>query len=440
MAAILFAGFVASCLYWLLTDIASDAKLCLVVSSMLAAFFSLLMHSWAMYDPRHLLAVERQAKWVAVAWLASFGLVLGVAFLLKSSADLSRGAISMFALCGLVALIGHRLVWRRLFSLALAKGLIRRRRVFLLSFKPWSEAAGQFRLLRRAGVDLVARQVIATERDSQQAMARVLATARRTDPDEIIILAFHDDLDRMDGLVADLRALPLPIRLMPDPILSRLSLQTSSRLGTCALVDMARQPLTPAEQAFKRAFDVAVAALGLLAAAPLLLSAMAAVRLETPGPMLFQQSRRGFNGQTFRILKLRTMRVLEDGGAVMQAKRGDPRVTHVGAWLRRTSIDELPQLWNVLRGDMAIVGPRPHAVAHDDHYSRQIENYAFRHHVKPGITGWAQVNGHRGETPDVAAMAARIEHDLWYVNNWSVRVDLRIVFMTVTRLLAPTAY
>jgi undecaprenyl-phosphate galactose phosphotransferase/putative colanic acid biosynthesis UDP-glucose lipid carrier transferase len=146
--------------------------------------------------------------------------------------------------------------------------------------------------------------------------------------------------------------------------------------------------------------------------------------------VIFRQRRNGFNGRPFEIYKFRTMNVLEDGAVVRQAKKSDSRVTAVGRLLRRSSIDELPQLFNVLKGDMSLVGPRPHALAHDNEYGRLIANYAFRHHVKPGITGWAQVNGFRGETTRIESMMERIEADLWYINNWSLWLDLRIMLIT----------
>jgi lipopolysaccharide/colanic/teichoic acid biosynthesis glycosyltransferase len=152
-------------------------------------------------------------------------------------------------------------------------------------------------------------------------------------------------------------------------------------------------------------------------------------------PVLFTQTRNGFNGRSFRIFKFRTMSVFEDGPQIRQATRNDPRVTSVGRWLRRTSIDELPQLFNVLGGSMSLVGPRPHAVAHNTEYERIVANYAFRYHVKPGISGWAQVNGFRGETSTVNLMEKRVELDLWYVSNWSFWLDVRILWKTLT--LAP---
>lgn len=195
-----------------------------------------------------------------------------------------------------------------------------------------------------------------------------------------------------------------------------------------------------AERTSKRALDLVVAASLLVVLSPLILLAAVAVRLETPGPILFTQRRRGLDGRPFTILKLRSMRVLEDGGWIEQVRRGDPRVTRVGRWLRRLSVDELPQLINVLRGEMSMVGPRPHALAHDDHYDARLGAYARRRAVKPGLTGWAQVRGHRGATPSLDAMAARVRHDLWYVDNWSLALDLRVLLLTPFRLLSRAAY
>ena len=180
-----------------------------------------------------------------------------------------------------------------------------------------------------------------------------------------------------------------------------------------------------------RAMDVTIAGLGLLALAPLFLLLALMIRLDSSGPILFRQTRTGLHGRSFRIYKFRTMRVLEDGSVVRQATRGDARVTRVGRILRSTSIDELPQLLNVLLGEMSLVGPRPHALAHDEYYSREIAAYDHRFRVKPGITGWAQVNGERGETPTVDHMRRRVELDLWYVQNKCFRLDCTILAKTI---------
>ncbi len=155
-----------------------------------------------------------------------------------------------------------------------------------------------------------------------------------------------------------------------------------------------------------------------------------AIKLDSKGPVLFRQRRHGYNYRVVEVLKFRTMTVMEDGAQITQATKNDKRITRVGAFLRRTSLDELPQFWNVIRGDMSIVGPRPHAIAHNNYYDDLIENYANRHRVKPGITGWAQVHGFRGETATPDMMANRVRYDLEYIENWSLWLDLKIVIMT----------
>ena len=181
----------------------------------------------------------------------------------------------------------------------------------------------------------------------------------------------------------------------------------------------------------RSAFDLSVAAFALLTLAPLLAVIALLIRLDSQGPALFRQTRTGLHGRQFRIYKFRTMRVQEDGAAVRQAIKGDPRVTRIGTFLRKTSLDELPQLFNVLRGEMVLVGPRPHALAHDNYYGDEISTYQQRFAVKPGITGWAQINGSRGETPTLAHMQHRTELDMWYVAHKSFKLDLQILVRTV---------
>ncbi|HJW39738.1 MAG TPA: sugar transferase [Rhizomicrobium sp.] len=187
---------------------------------------------------------------------------------------------------------------------------------------------------------------------------------------------------------------------------------------------------------FKRAFDLAIAFPALLFCGPLIAVLAAIVRLDAGGPVFFRQTRLGQGGKPFDILKFRTMTVMENGDAVVQAKANDARVTRSGKWLRATSLDELPQLVNVIAGDMSLVGPRPHACAHDKHFGGLIENYTLRQDVKPGITGWAQINGHRGETPTVAAMRARVNLDIFYARNASLALDLSILARTPFAVLS----
>jgi exopolysaccharide biosynthesis polyprenyl glycosylphosphotransferase len=182
--------------------------------------------------------------------------------------------------------------------------------------------------------------------------------------------------------------------------------------------------------ALKRAMDLVLAAGLLCVLAPLLLLIAVLIRLDSPGPILFRQTRLGLYGRPFDILKFRSMSVLENGDRIVQATRNDPRITRVGRILRKSSLDELPQLVNVLKGEMSLVGPRPHARAHDEHYEKLIEIYCLRQTVKPGITGWAQVHGLRGETPTLASMRSRVEHDVWYARNVSLALDIEILVRT----------
>lgn len=190
-----------------------------------------------------------------------------------------------------------------------------------------------------------------------------------------------------------------------------------------------------AESTAKRVLDVTVSALLLLLLSPLLALVSLAILLDSRGPLVFAQRRTGLNGRTFAILKFRSMHVTEDGAEVRQAVHGDARITRIGRIIRKLSLDELPQLFNVLAGDMSLVGPRPHAVAHDEYYGAAIANYVLRQRVRPGITGWAQIHGWRGETDTDEKIQRRVEHDLYYIENWSVLLDLYILVRTPFALL-----
>ena len=189
--------------------------------------------------------------------------------------------------------------------------------------------------------------------------------------------------------------------------------------------------------AMKRALDIAAAGTLLVLAAPVMAAVAIAIRMDSVGPIVFRQARLGLGGRPFSILKFRTMNVIEDGDAVVQATHNDARVTGVGAFLRAASLDELPQLFNVLKGEMSLVGPRPHATAHDALYTTLIANYELRQRAKPGITGWAQVNGYRGGTPTVDLMQRRVDLDAWYVANASLALDLKILLRTPLEILRP---
>jgi len=235
-----------------------------------------------------------------------------------------------------------------------------------------------------------------------------------------------------------LRVLPISVAMVTDitdMILATLAPQPRSRFGDVLALEIQRQPLSPGERLAKRGFDLGFASAALILLAPLMALIALAIRLESPGPILFRQTRSTFNGRPFRICKFRSMNVTEDGPEVAQTRRGDRRITRIGAFLRRASLDELPQLFNVLRGDMSLVGPRPHAMKHDAEFAARVANYAIRAHVKAGMTGWAQVHDARGETDTLEKIRRRVDFDLWYVRHWSLALDVHILLRTLVVLV-----
>lgn len=197
-------------------------------------------------------------------------------------------------------------------------------------------------------------------------------------------------------------------------------------------IDLSVSPISGVARLVKRLEDLLIGSLICLLISPVCLLIALAIKLTSPGPVLFKQYRTGVNGANFKVYKFRSMKVHQEAsGSVTQATKGDTRITPIGNFLRKTSLDELPQFFNVIQGRMSIVGPRPHALAHNEYYKDLVESYMKRHKVKPGITGWAQVNGLRGETDTLDKMEKRVRYDLWYIDNWSLWLDLKIIFLTI---------
>jgi putative colanic acid biosysnthesis UDP-glucose lipid carrier transferase len=240
---------------------------------------------------------------------------------------------------------------------------------------------------------------------------------------------------RITRLLASLQDSTASVYLAPDVFGISIIQGRLQDLGGVPVVGMLETPFTGVNELAKRVSDVVLASLTLVLVAPVLLVVALAVKLGSPGPVIFRQRRNGLNGEEITVYKFRSMSTTDNGPVMHQARRNDPRITPVGAFLRRTSLDELPQFVNVLQGRMSIVGPRPHAVAHNEQYRRLIRAYMVRHKVRPGITGWAQVNGLRGETETVDKMQARVEYDLEYLRNWSLAFDLRIMARTLKLVL-----
>lgn len=445
---------VGGCATWIYqTFVRSGKKLLdvnfLSVALMTAVMFVTLSYLIGDYEPKT--RADRRASITSAMkiWALTLAFMVLCAFLFKISAQYSRATIILHAAGGVVAISFIRVFWPRLVRQAMESNLVFTTNVLVVRIGYDSDAGKaadltRMRELRNSGLRPVGSQVMSigsSDRRIDQLIAFVDERFRLGQLNEVILLAGHDALSHLDAVVERLRVVPVPVRFVLDPVTHKVLTRPLKKVGSLILAEYQRAPLSITERFFKRSLDIAVSMTGLLLLSPLFLIAALAVRFDSPGPVLFKQARRGFGGRPFLILKLRSMAVQDDGGVVVQAKRGDARVTRVGRLLRRTSIDELPQLWNVLAGHMSIVGPRPHAVAHDDYYSQLIEDYAFRHHAKPGITGWAQVKGLRGETPHVENMKARIEKDIWYIDNWSIWLDIMIILRTGLVVLGQrTAY
>ena len=246
---------------------------------------------------------------------------------------------------------------------------------------------------------------------------------------------------RIMRLLEELRDTTASIYYAPEIFLFDLIQARMDAIGGVPVLAVCETPFYGLNGLIKRVSDIAIALAALVLIMPVMIAIAVAIKLTSPGPVLFKQRRYGLDGREIVVYKFRTMTVLEDGGVVRQATRGDQRVTQLGAVLRKYSLDELPQFVNVLQGRMSVVGPRPHAVAHNEMYRKLITGYMIRHKVKPGITGWAQVNGLRGETDTLEKMRARIEYDLSYLRNWSLQLDLQIVLKTILVVLrSPNAY
>jgi putative colanic acid biosysnthesis UDP-glucose lipid carrier transferase len=243
------------------------------------------------------------------------------------------------------------------------------------------------------------------------------------------------NVPRIGELIRELRDTTASIYFVPDVFAFDLIQGRLVEINGIPALSVCDTPFHGIDALLKRAIDVVIAGLALVGLSPLMLLIAAGIILSSPGPVLFRQRRYGLNGEEIIVYKFRSMTVCEDGPVVPQATQHDRRVTPLGRLLRQTSLDELPQLFNVLEGKMSVVGPRPHAVAHNEQYRKLISGYMIRHKVRPGITGWAQVNGLRGETSTVDKMRLRVQYDLDYLENWSLRLDLHIIARTALRLL-----
>lgn len=380
---------------------------------------------------------------LVVTWLATFLLLIFIIFATKKSNEFSRLILISWLFITPIALISSRYILRGLQSALKTLGLNNRSIAIAgvtrqsLRFAQTVDSHPEMGL-QIAGFYTVTDQE-SSHIPSQYAhignLETMLEAARNGTWDQIYLSlpAGWSPLD--NDIINRLADTMTPIRLIPDEFTKTILSSRPMEMMNTPLVRLYDEPLTGLSALIKRAEDIVVSLIILALIAPLLIMIAIAVKVSSPGPILFKQSRHGLRGEKFQVWKFRSMTVCENGASIKQATRNDVRITKVGAFLRRTSLDELPQFFNVLQGHMSIVGPRPHAVAHNEQYKQLIPGYMSRHAMKPGITGWAQVNGWRGETDTLYKMQKRVEYDLEYIQRWSLWLDLKIIFATAFKTL-----
>ena len=386
---------------------------------------------------------------IVLVWTWAFFALAVIAFLTKTTATFSRGWVLLFYAFGGLTVVSVEFVMRAAVRSALRAGRLSRQRLMLIGtpqeIHRFNSAQARSKLSSAAEVICVVAiappdvlpDPLARRKQLCDQLERAVVSARAQEIDGIILLSDWHEPGFVDVCVAAFSLLPVSIHLDAGRLGEQFSGIRIDRLGPISAFALTEAPLGPLQSLVKRLFDIVAATVGLILLSPVFLVVALLIKRDSPGPVFFRQLRLGYNQRGFHIYKFRSMKVDVEDGSVRQASRNDPRITRIGRWLRRYNIDELPQLLNVLRGEMSIVGPRPHAVAHDRLFEKRIEMYPRRLNVRPGITGWAQVHGLRGETDTDHKMAARVEHDLYYIDNWSLWLDMYIVALTV---LSPRAY
>ena len=414
-----------------------------MIGALTGALFSGFVFLRNGYGPNGLINRKQQFILGVHAWFFAFFATGWIAFLTKTTASFSRLTVLLFFLSGMLVFLILRMGLVALVTREVTRSKISLRTVYILTNGPAANLRSVLADLRGVGVDVVNAALTdivirgkTTEPNFSVKVAACRQAFQQRKFDAVYLFMPWRDFAADPAFREALTILPVPVYLFADDEFRSIVDGRRLESGMLTGFEVQREPLSLPERLAKAAIDKSIAATVLLAISPLLLFTALAILLESGRPIIFRQRRKGFSGQPFVIWKFRTMTVCEDGDAITQAQKNDRRVTALGRFLRKTSIDELPQLFNVLRGDMSLVGPRPHALAHDVLYGAEIAEYAYRHHVKPGLTGWAQVNGFRGETRTLDQMEKRIEHDLWYINNWSLWLDFRIMLRTVVTLLS----
>ena len=402
------------------TELPLSYQFILLGSGVLLAFFSeTLYRSWRLKNLGHLLRV------LLMVWVSVLSIEVVALFLTKTAVEISRAWFVIWASSAYLLLCIERLCVYWLLHALRRRGL-NFKTVLVVGRNAIADQAVQ----AIQSADFCGMKIVGHV--SPQELTDFMGLPQHQQPQEVwICLPLGDEANIKTCLYA-LNQSVASIRLVPDWFASKLMDHGLSEELGMPMIDLSYSPISGSTWLVKELVDRVLAALILVLVSPLMLGIALAIKFSMGGPVLFKQIRNGWNGKLIRIYKFRTMMPHEEAeGQVTQAQKSDPRITPLGAFLRRTSLDELPQFYNVLQGRMSIVGPRPHVVAHNDYYKQLVPRYMLRHKVKPGITGWAQVNGFRGETDTLEKMEKRVELDLYYIECMSLWLDLKIIVLTV---------
>ena len=385
---------------------------------------------------------------ITAVWAGTLALFAVVGFFLKISGEFSRVWFGGWFLSGLLLLLGPRLTLAHMIKRWARNGTMERRAVIVGGGKA---AEALIRSIEQQPYNDIRICGIFDDRDDKRSPPLVAGYPKLGTISELIEFARIARIDMLIvslPLTAETRVLALLRKLWVLPVDIRLSAHSNqlqfrprsySYIGAVPMLDIFDKPINDWDSVAKRAFDIVFSLIGIVVFSPVMLATAIAIKLDSKGPVLFKQKRHGFNNEVIDVYKFRSMYTeLSDPTAKQTVTKNDPRVTRVGRFIRKTSIDELPQFFNALFGSLSLVGPRPHAIAAQSHnllYNEVVDGYFARHRVKPGVTGWAQINGWRGEMDTDEKIRMRTEYDLYYIENWSLWFDLKILFLTPVRLL-----
>lgn len=403
-----------------------------VLATTLIALFAILLNSmFGGYSRWRTTPVSTLVARLLMVWVAVGLLATSLIFLADASVRFSRLWVASSLLLSYIIAAGGRVLAQIILRKARMKGRARRSIFLVGPSSQLLQVARSMRVAKGEGYSIVGVERLYPG-FNEQSLPNIAARIEMSGAREVWICVPLEMGGAVRSIFYALRNHTAEVRFIPDFQGMQLLNHRFSEVAGHFAIDLSVTPLSGMARIIKRAEDLMVGSLITLLITPVCLLIAVAIKVTSPGPILFKQYRTGANGRRVKVYKFRSMRVhKEKEGQITQATKNDQRITPIGAFLRKTSLDELPQFYNVLQGRMSIVGPRPHALAHNDYYKDLVESYMRRHKVKPGITGWAQVNGLRGETDTLEKMERRVEYDLWYIDNWSLWLDLRIIFLTV---------